>query len=153
MIECHYGVPGQIYSFAFWHKTAPEGIRQILKSRLGGEDHPFWTLGVNAIDACPATRETARKLLADSRAGVQSNPALAAAGARPTPAGAAAGTTPGAPQRGQPAQPVTLLKVAPPEDQRRGSRIPGEVSEGGTQGQLRVRDHNRSGRAHDGCAL
>ena len=115
VIECYYGVPGQIYSYVFWHKSAPDGIRQILKSLRSGEDHPFWTLGTNAIDVCPGTRESARKLLADSRAGVQSNPSLAAAGARPTPARAAAGTTPGAPQRGQPAQPVTLLKVAPPK--------------------------------------
>jgi hypothetical protein len=94
VIECHYGVPGQIYSYVFWHKGAPEGIRQILKSRPSGEDHPFWTLGVNAIDVCPATRETARKLLADSRAGVQSAPPRSAAIARPA---------------------ATLLKVAPPK--------------------------------------
>jgi hypothetical protein len=66
VISCAYGEPGQIYEYTFWYRTAPEGIAQILKS-LRGEDHPFWTLGVKAIETCPPTRDMARTALQNSR--------------------------------------------------------------------------------------
>jgi hypothetical protein len=65
ILECNYGTSDTGFvSFVFWYKTAPDRIREILQS-LPGDTHPFWRLGVRALDNCPATRELARQARLD----------------------------------------------------------------------------------------
>jgi hypothetical protein len=60
ILECNYGTEATGFvSFEFWYRTAPAGIHEMLRT-LPGNSHPFWLLGVDGLQSCPATRELAR---------------------------------------------------------------------------------------------
>ena len=64
MISCTYGPQNPdgtgFSTIEFWYKQPPSNIRDLLSVARG--THPLRTLGAEAIDACPATRQLAMTL-------------------------------------------------------------------------------------------